>query len=189
MTDIGIFKGFEGMERLRLEVEMLLQSSPKIVIAVAGLPGCGKTVFVKDFVRFGFGRLRKRDLVVIDDNTIYSTSFWRLDWEKIILSKDSWQTYLDTLDCKVVIFSNWIPSRFLDSADILVNLAVSEQQRSSRLQNRERKNPEKIVIQMKKTTIPIEHPFSVHLSMTLQNDNRISFLWCLFWMIRRGLSL
>ncbi|OPY14629.1 MAG: hypothetical protein A4E66_00352 [Syntrophus sp. PtaB.Bin001] len=189
MTDIGTFKGFEGMERLRREVETLLLSSPKIVIAVAGLPGCGKTAFVKDFVRFGFGRLRKRDIVVIDDNTIYSTSFWRLNWQKISLRKNSWQNYMDTLDCKVIIFSNWVPSRFLDSADILVNLAVSERQRLSRLQNRERKNPEKIEIQMKKTTVPIEQPFSVQLSMTLQNDNRISFVWCLFWMIRRGISL
>jgi len=70
-----------------------------------------------------------------------------------------------------------------------VNLAVSEHQRLSRLKNRERENPGKITIQMEKTTLPVEEPFSVNLTMTLQNDNRISFLWCLFWMVHRGLSL
>jgi len=189
VTDIGTFEGIAGMERLRREVEIRLLRSPKIVIAVAGLPGSGKTVFVKDFARLGFGHLRKKDLAVIDDNTLYSTSFWRLEWKKMILHKNAWKDYLAALDCKVVIFSNWIPSRFLDSADILVNLAVSEHQRLSRLKNRERENPGKITIQMEKTTLPVEEPFSVNLTMTLQNDNRISFLWCLFWMVHRGLSL
>jgi len=89
----------------------------------------------------------------------------------------------------VVIFSNWVPSRFLDSADILVNIDVSEPERLSRLKKRERKHPEKFRIQEKKTTLHVEPPFSVNLSMTLINDTRISFLWCLFWMMRRGLSL
>jgi len=189
MRDIGTFNGIEGMERLLREVEALLMHSSKIVIAVAGLPGSGKTFFVKNFVRFGFGHLRKKDLVVIDDNTIYSTSFWRLEWKKIIFSKDSWKDFLDSLDCKVVIYSNWVPSRFLDHADILVNLAIREQERSSRLKKRERKKPGKFKIQMGKTTIPVEEPFSVNLSMTLLNDSRVSFLWYLFWMLRRGLSL
>jgi hypothetical protein len=187
VTDIGTFNGLDGMERLRREAETLLLSSPKIVIAVAGLPGCGKTVFVKDFARLGFGHLRKNDVMVIDDNTLYSTTFWKLKWEKIMLNKDSWPDYLNALDCKMIIFSNWVPSRFLDYADILVNLTVSERLRLFRLNKREKKNPKKIGIQMKKTTIPIEEPFSVNLSITLRNDNRISFLWCLFWMLRRGI--
>lgn len=187
--DIGTFEGLAAMERLRQEVESLLLHSPKIVIAVAGLPGSGKTVFVKDFVRFGFGRLGKKDLVVIDDNTLYSTSFWRLTWKKLILRKDSWKDCLDSLPGKVVIFSNWVPSRFLGFADILVTLDISEPERLSRLRKRERKHPEKFQIQQDKTTLPVELPFSVDLSMTLINDNRISLLWCLFWMVRRGLSL
>jgi len=189
VTDIGVFEGIRGMERLRREVEALLLRSPRIVIAVAGLPGCGKTVFVKDFARLGFGRLRKRDLAVIDDNTLYSTPFWRLNWRKLNLRKDSWKECLDALDCRVVVFSNWAPSRFLDSADILVNLAVSEQRRFSRLNNRERKNRGKVAIQMQKTAIPVEEPFSVNLTMTLIHDNRRSFLWCLYWLVRRGLTL
>jgi len=187
--DLGTFDGIEGMERLRREVENLLLHSRKIVIAIAGLPGSGKTVFVKDFVRFGFGRLGKKDLVVIDDNTLYSTSCWRLKWQKLALRKESWKDFLESLDGKVVIFSNWVPSRFLDSADILVNLDISEPERLSRLRKRERKHPEKFTIQQKKTTLPVEPPFSVNLSMTFINDTRISFLWCLFWMVRRGLSL
>ncbi|SEL94778.1 hypothetical protein SAMN04489760_101111 [Syntrophus gentianae] len=187
--DIGTMDGIEGLERLRREVENLLLSSPKIVVAVAGLPGSGKTVFVKDFVRLGFGRLGKRDIVVIDDNTLYTTSFWKLNWKKVPLRKDLWRDFLATLDCKVVIFSNWVPSRFMDSADILVNLAVSEPRRLSRLRKRERKHPEKFEIQQKKTTLPVEPPFSANLTMTLIHDNRISFLWGLFWKVRRGLSL
>ncbi|OPY90339.1 MAG: hypothetical protein A4E72_00697 [Syntrophus sp. PtaU1.Bin208] len=187
--DIGTMEGIEGMEQLRREVENLLLSSPKIVVAVAGLPGSGKTVFVKDFARLGFGRLEKKDLVVIDDNTLYTTSFWKLNWEKVALRKDHWKDFLATLDCRVVIFSNWVPSRFLDFADILVNLAVSETGRLSRLRKRERRHPEKFEIQRKKTTLPVEPPFSANLTMTLIHDNRISFLWCLYWRVRRGLSL
>ncbi|MFA5321606.1 MAG: hypothetical protein WC373_02955 [Smithella sp.] len=189
MMDIGTFRGIKGMERLRREVEALLLHSSKVVIAVAGLPGAGKTVFVKDFVRFGFGHVRKKDVVVIDDNTIYSTSFWRLKWKKVIFRKDSWKDFLDSLNYKVVIYSNWVPSRFLDSADILVNIAVSETHRSSRLKIRERKRPEKFEIQMKKKTIPVEDPFSVNMVMTIYNDTRVSFFWSLFWMVRRCLSL
>ncbi len=187
--DIGTMDGIKGLERLRREVENLLLSSPKIVVAVAGLPGSGKTVFVKDFVRLGFGHLGKKDLVVIDDNTLYTTSFWKLNWKKLPLRKDLWKDFLAALDCKVVIFSNWVPSRFMDSADILVNLAVSEPRRLSRLRKRERRHPEKFEIQQKKTTLPVEQPFSANLTMTLIHDNRISFLWDLFWRVRRGLSL
>lgn len=187
--DIGTMDGIEGLERLRREVENLLLSSPKIVVAVAGLPGSGKTVFVKDFVRLGFGRLGKKDIVVIDDNTLYTTSFWKLKWKKVPLRKDLWKDFLATLDCKVVIFSNWVPSRFMDFADILVNLAVSEPRRLSRLRKREKRHPEKFEIQQKKTTLPVEPPFSANLTMTLIHDNRISFLWGLFWRVRRGLSL
>jgi len=186
VMDIGTFDGIEGMERLRREVEIHLLHSPKIVVAVAGLPGSGKTVFVKDFARFGFGRLRKKNLLVIDDNTLYSTPFWRLEWKKLNPQKDSWQDFLDSLDCKVVFFSNWIPSRFMDHADILVNLAIPESERLMRLRKRERKHPEKFVIQQKKMTLPVEAPFSVNLSMTLINDTRSSFLWSLCWMVRRG---
>ena len=189
IQDLGTFDGIEGMERLRLEAEDLLLRSPKIVIAVAGLPGSGKTVFVKDFARFGFGRLGKRNLVVIDDNTLYSTPFWRLTWKKLNLRKESWQDFLASRDCRAVIFSNWVPSRFLDSADILVNLAVPEPRRLSRLRKREKGHPEKFDIQQKKTTLPVEPPFSVGRSMTIINDTRFSLLWCLFWMLRRGLSL
>jgi predicted ATPase len=187
--DIGTFKGIEGLERLRREVENFLMHSPRVIIAIAGLPGSGKTVFVKDFVRLGFGRIGKKDLVVIDDNTLYSTTFWRLKWKKLTLNKDTWKDFLESLNGKVVIFSNWIPSRFLISADILIHLTVSEDLRLSRLKNRERKHPEKFIIQQKKTTIPAETPFYVKMSMTLYNDKRISFLWAIYWMVRRGLSL
>jgi predicted ATPase len=184
---IGTFKGIEGMERLRREADNLLRCSSKIVIAVSGLPGSGKTVFVKDFVRFGFGRLSRKDLVVIDDSIIYSTSLWRLAWKKVNLHKETCQNFLASLDCKAVILSDWVPSRFLDSAEILVNLSVSEPRRLSRLRKREKRHPEKFEIQQRKTILPVEPPFSVNLSMTLINDNRISFLWCLFWMVQRGL--
>lgn len=183
MTGLKAWSGFAWKRKI------YFCALPKSSLPLPDCRAAGKTVFVKDFARFGFGRLGKRNLVVIDDNTLYSTPFWRLTWKKLNLRKESWQDFLASRDCRAVIFSNWVPSRFLDSVDILVNLAVPEPRRLSRLRKREKRHPEKFEIQQKKTTLPVEPPFSVGRSMTIINDTRISFLWCLFWMLRRGLSL
>ena len=185
MIDIGIYKGSAGLERLLKETNKILLEKEKVIIAIAGLPGAGKTRMVKSFVRFGFGNLGRKDVMVIDDNIIYSTRFWRLHWEKIKLEKKSCKDFVDSINSKILFFSNWIPSRFLDFADILINLKVNEDERIARLEKRYRKTPEKILIQKTKTTLPIEAPFECHSVMTLSDHHNEMSSWGCLWMIKR----
>ena len=185
MTDIGIYEGAEGLERLLKETNKILLEKEKVIIAIAGLPGAGKTHMVKSFVRFGFGNFRRKHIMVIDDNIIYSARFWRLHWEKIQFEKKSCKDFLDSINSKVLFLSNWIPSRFIDFADILINLQVNEDKRIARLEKRYRKTPKKILIQKAKTTLPIEAPFECHSVMTLSNHHNEMSSWGALWMIKR----
>jgi predicted ATPase len=188
MTDIGTYKGVEGLERLLQEICTVLSHKERVVVAIAGLPGAGKTCMVKRFARLGFGNFRRKDIIVIDDNTIYSTKFWRLRWEKIQLEKKSSESFLEFTDAKVVFFSNWIPSRFLECADIYVILKLSEQERMNRLKKRERKKPEKFLMQKAKDMIPLEEPFRCPSVMTLVNHSSGIYRWHFICAIRRLFS-
>ncbi len=158
------------------------------MIAIAGLPGSGKTYMVKKFVRLGFGNFDRQDILVIDDNTIYSTRCWRLKWEKIKIDKESAGKLFDSTQAKIVFFSNWIPSRFLDSADIYVILQLSESEREKRLKRRERKAPEKFRIHKDKKLIPMEEPFECPNVMTIVTSSGGMYQWHFMWLIRRIFS-
>ena len=188
MKDIGTYEGIEGLERLSQEINIILAHKKKAVIAIAGLPGSGKTVIVKKFVRLGFGNIGRKDILVIDDNIIYSTRFWRLKWEKIKIDKKSSGSLLDSTGAKVIFFANWIPSRFLASADLYVILQLSENERLKRLKYRERKAPEKFHIQKNKDLIPMEEPFECPKVMTLVNHSGGLYRWYFLWLIRRTIS-
>ncbi len=123
--------------------------------------------------------------MVIDDNIIYSTRFWKLHWEKIKLEKKSCKNFLDSISSKILFFSNWIPSRFLDFVDILINVKVNEDERITRLGKRYRKTPEKILIQKAKTTLPIETPFEYHSVMTFSDHHNEMSSWGALWIIKR----
>ena len=188
MMNIGIYMGTEGLEKLFQEICGILAHQEKAVVAIAGLPGSGKTYLVKRFVRLGFGAIGRKDILVIDDNTIYSTRFWRLKWEKIKIDKKSSGGFLDSTGAKVVFFSNWVPSRFLESADLYVVLQLSESEREKRLKSREKKAPEKFNIQKNKNMIPMEEPFACPSIMTIVNHSRGIYQWHFMGMIRRIFS-
>ncbi len=188
MNDIGTYQGSAGPERLLQEINAILANREKAVIAIAGLPGAGKTYMVKRFVRLGFGNFGRKDILVIDDNTIYSTRFWRLKWEKIKMDKHTSGNFLDSTGAKVIFFSNWVPSRFLASADLYVVLQLNESEREKRLQSREKKTPEKFNIQKNKNMIPMEEPFECPKVMTLVNHSGGTVRWHLTWLIRRIFS-
>ncbi len=185
MIDIGTYQGSEGLERLLQEINTILAHKKRAVIAIAGLPGSGKTFMVKRFVRLGFGNFGRKDILVIDDNTIYSTKFWRLKWEKIEHDKKSSGSFLDSTGAKVVFFSNWVLSRFLESADLYVVLQLSESEREKRLKRRERKAPEKFHIQKNKNMIPMEEPFACPSVMTIVTNSGGMWRWHLMWLIKR----
>ena len=188
MTDIGTYNGVEGLEKLFQEICAVLAHKEKAVVAIAGLPGSGKTYTVKRFVRMGFGAIGRKNILVIDDNTIYSTRFWRLKWEKIKIDKKSAGSLFDSIPAKVIFFSNWIPSRFLASADIYVILQLSENERVKRLKRRERKSPGKFLIQKNKDVIPLEEPFECPRVMTIVNYSGEMYRWHCMWLIRRIFS-
>ncbi|HOO89206.1 MAG TPA: AAA family ATPase [Syntrophales bacterium] len=188
MEDIGTYKGPEGLERLFQEIRTILAHKQRVVVAIAGLPGAGKTRLVKRFVRLGFGTMGRKDIQVVDDNTIYSTKCWRLHWEKIHLDKRESRSFLESTGAKVVFFSNWIPSRFLGFADIYVILKLDEEERVKRLKRRERKAPEKFLVQKAKEEIPLEEPFECPRVMTLANHPNGMFRWHCMWAVRRWYS-
>jgi hypothetical protein len=188
MTDIGTYKGPEGLERLFQEIRTIFAHKKRVVVAIAGLPGAGKTCLVKRFVRLGFGNISRKDIRVIDDNTIYSTRFWRLQWEKIRLEKETSRSFLDSTDAKVTFVSNWIPSRFLAFADIYVILKLGENERVNRLKRREKKAPEKFLVHKAKDMIPLEEPFECSRVMTLINHSGGMYRWHCIWAVRRMFS-
>ena len=188
MKDIGTYQGTAGLEKLLQEINAILANKKRAVIAIAGLPGSGKTYMVKRFVRLGFGNFGRKDILVIDDNTIYSTRFWRLKWEKIKIDKKSFGSFLDSTGAKIVFFSNWVPSRFLESADLYVVLQLSESEREKRLKSREKKAPEKFNIQKNKNMIPMEEPFACPSIMTIVNHSAGMYRWHFMWLIRRIFS-
>ena len=101
------------------------------------------------------------------------------------LGKTIWQDFVRVQDFKVLFFSNWIPSRFIDSADILVNVEVDEHERIARLKRRYRKMPDKFLIQQAKTTIPIEMPFECDVMMTYTDPHNETRRWALTWLMKR----
>jgi len=188
MTDIGTYKGSKGLERLFLEIRKILSQKEQAIVAVAGLPGTGKTYMAKSFVRLGFGNIPRKDIMVIDDNIIYSTRFWKLNWEKLQLEKKSSKYFLNSVNARVVFFSNWIPSRFLELADIYVIFKLSEQERVNRLQKREKRAPEKFLVHKTKNTISMEKPFKCPIMITLLDPSSGMYKWHFIWLIRRLLA-
>ena len=188
MKDIGTYQGNAGVEKLLQEINTVLANKKRAVIAIAGLPGSGKTYMVKKCVRLGFGNFGRKDSLVIDDNMIYSTRFWRLKWEKIKIDKESAGQLFDSTQVKIVFFSNWIPSRFLDSADIYVILQISESEREKRLKRRNRKAPEKFHMHKNRNMIPMEEPFACPSVMTIVNSPGGMYRWHFMWLIRRIFS-
>ena len=185
MIDIGIHKGEEGLNKLLEETNKILFKKERAIIAIAGLPGVGKTRMVKSFVRLGFGNFRRKDILVIDDNIIYSTKFWKLKWEKISLEKKSCNEFMNSINFKILFFSNWIPSRYIYFADILIKLEAKEQVSIARFEKRYRENPLKVLIQKMKTTLPIEAPFACRRLMVLSDYNNEMRNWNISWMLRR----
>ncbi|MFP4444683.1 MAG: hypothetical protein ACLFPD_00360, partial [Desulfosudaceae bacterium] len=185
---LGHHRGRQGLERLLRETERLAAEKSPVVIALAGCPGCGKTFLAKCFTRFGFGPFPRKAVTVIDDNIIYTTRFWRLHWEKIKPEKESWRHFVDSRDCRVLFFSNWIPSRFTDFADILVQIKVEEPARIARLRRRYRRRPDKLEIQKKKTTIPTEEPFAYEVMMTYSDPCGETRRWAMANWLKRWLA-
>jgi predicted ATPase len=185
MTDIGIYAGNQGLDTLLTETNSTLARKDKVVIALAGLPGCGKTFIVKNFIRFGFGNFPRNTVKVIDDNNIYTTKLWKLHWEKIKLDKGIWQDFVNDQDFKVLFFSNWIPSRFIDFADIVVNVKVDEHERIARLKKRYPTRPDKFLIQQAKTKTPVEMPFTYDVMMTYTDPKNETRRWAIIWLMKR----
>ena len=185
MIDIGTYRGEHGLNRLLEETNKILFEKKRVIIAISGLPGVGKTRMVKNFVRLGFGNFRKKDILVIDDNIIYSTKCWKLKWEKISIEKKSCREFMNSINFKILFFSNWIPSRYIDFADILVKMEAKEHERIARLKKRYRKNTMKVLIQKMKTTSPIEAPFKCRRLMVLSDYNNDIRNWNISWMLRR----
>ena len=185
MTGNNIYAGSQGLDALLTETNKVFTRKKKVIIALAGLPGCGKTYMAKNFTRFGFGNFPRSAVKVIDDNNVYTTKLWKLHWEKITPDKGTWQSFVDDQDPGLLFFSNWIPSRFIDSADIVVNVEVDEHERISRLKKRYRTRPEKFLIQQAKTTIPIEMPFEYSVMMTYTDPHNETRRWAITWLMKR----
>jgi len=188
-VNLGIFTGRSGRDRLLTEIEKLLGEKNRVVVAVEGLPGAGKTHWMKHIVRFGYGPFSRREIAVIDDNTLYETRLWSLRWTKLQIDKPSWQAIADGLAARVIFFSNWVPSRFINAADILVRVKAADETRRRRLRRRYRSEPEKFRLQGAKTDMPLEPPFACSREMILYDPCWKIFGWEIGRLLRRGLAV
>ena len=170
------------------ELEVILSHQPRVVVAVEGLPGVGKTYLMKHIVRFGFGPFSRCDIAVIDDNTRYTTRLWQLQWTKLRIDKEVWPSIAAGLTARVIFFSNWIPSRYLPAADLTVRLkSADEHMRLERLRRRYRHAPQKADLQSQKGAVPWEMPFHCSREITIIDASQGILFWELRWLVRRCL--
>ena len=188
IRNLGAYNGRKGLDLLLQETEKICARKRPVVIGLTGCPGSGKTFLAKCFTRFGFGPFPKSAVKVIDDNIIYTTRLWRLHWEKINPDKTTWKDFVNAHDHKILIFSNWFPSRFIDSVDILINITVNESERLTRLGRKYRTRPHKIARQLAKNTVPLENPFTYEIMMTYSDPDMETRLWMVSGWLKRWLK-
>ena len=159
MKDIGTYQGTAGLEKLLQEINTILANKKRAVIAIAGLPGSGKTYMVKRFVRLGFGNFGRKDILVIDDNTIYSTRFWRLKWEKIKIDKKSSGKLSRFHRGKGCLFFELDTEPLPGVCGHIRNFTAKRERARKKTEKKREKAPEKFRIQKDKNMIPMEEPF------------------------------
>ena len=132
---------FPFLEDLEKKILEILQKKKRVIIAVTGRPGCGKSTFGKFVRKRGFGRFSPRTISVIDDNVMSREHLFGLFRTKLRIpndSRDDLAPFLSQLPKrkKIIFYINTFPYKRLNTADILLELILDENTRRMRLTRR-----------------------------------------------------
>ncbi len=141
------FPQYPCLDELSKLAEKLLEKQERVLVAVMGKPGTGKSFFGKFVRKNGFGKFNKRVISVIDDG-VMSLEFLYFFQRRIKYKtdkKDELKPFFDTLPKrkKIIFYLNDNPQKRLSSADILLRIETDENMRIERLKKRNSEDPEK----------------------------------------------
>ena len=132
---------FSFLADLEKKVIEILKKKKRVIIAVTGRPGCGKSTFGKFVRKLGFGSFSPRFIAVIDDDVMTKEHLFGIIRTKMKLpstKRDNLAPFLKTLKKhkKIIFYINTFPYKRLEKADILLELTLDEDTRRKRLNSR-----------------------------------------------------
>lgn len=148
-----------------------LKEKPRMVVAISGLCGSGKSTLGKSIRKQGFGDFKPYQIAVIDDNVMSLNLF--LARPKIRYNapppkqKDNLKPFMKFLPPYVrIVFYISANLQRIDFTDVLIILRINDETRLKQLQKRENGNRERITALMS-GSLNVEIPFTHALSLNL----------------------
>jgi|GEM_PF-3072835 len=129
------------LEELEEKILHILEKKNKVLIAVVGNPGCGKSTFGKFVRKFGFKSIKASEIVVIDDDVMSREHLFNLFRTKIKIDSskpDELKPFFQYISDrkKIIFYINSKPYKRISKADIILELELDENSRKERLKKR-----------------------------------------------------
>lgn len=150
-------------------VTNLLKTQKRVVIAITGLAGSGKSTLGKFIRKNGLGESHKPYKIAVIDDDVMSLNLFLIR-PKIKIkpkTKDELKPFFKFLPSfvKVILYINTYPQERLSKADIFIHLQINETERIQRLKSREndQENLERLINQKETPTDDLEYKFKIKL--------------------------
>ena len=129
------------LSELEQRIDQILEKKNRVIVAVTGKPGCGKSTFGKFVRKQGFGKYSPLSISVIDDDVMTKDYLFGIVRRKIKITssqRDDLFPFLKLLPKRkrIVFYINAFPYKRLLSCDILLQLECEETLRRQRLRHR-----------------------------------------------------
>ncbi len=136
------------IEKLEVYADEILKNKERVLIAVAGAAGAGKSHFGKYIRKNGLGKFDKKCVAVIDDSVMWHNSLCffhrriKIPWHGV----DELKPFFKKMPGykKIVFYMQANPSLRISEADILLKLSADENVRRFRLMKRYNDKPHKL---------------------------------------------
>ncbi|WP_281950393.1 AAA family ATPase [Nitrosophilus kaiyonis] len=141
MPKLNLNKGkYNFLKELETAVQKLLQNKQRVLIAISGKSGVGKSTLGKFIRKNGFGKYKPKEIAVIDDSVMTKEYFGGLIKRKIKIkytNKDNLYPFIKLIPRKKIIFYiSANPFFRIEKCDILIKLTLNEKERIKRLKLR-----------------------------------------------------
>ena len=146
-----------------------LKTKSRVIIAITGKAGTGKSTLGKYFRKRGFGDFSKFKISVIDDGVMSLDLFYifnkRIKFKSN--SRDELKPFLNLLPKrkKVIFYVNQAPEIRLSKADIVIHATIDEKTREARLKKRDGKFKKNILNKVK-----IDYDYLIKVDMKEYED-------------------
>ena len=136
------------LKALNSACKEILKEKKRVLIALTGLHGSGKSTLGKELRRKGFGYFKPHQIAVIDDDVMSINLFFMRPRVKIKRDqKDELRPFFKFLPphVKLVFYVSATPFARISKADILCILNIDEKEREKRLKKRNQDDEEKLL--------------------------------------------